>query len=339
MPRITCSEAQSKLVQLTQQKDNFLRALENVYTASTPVEAQKTLEYVQHLKGHLEWQIDQFLNEFEASPEKAREILGDDFYGKEEIKVTYGFDLSDADIPPIPYSAEELEWAKEQGMMLMLFLDKDEEGNPLTGKQINSIVTSLLPQTNHTSKNRKSPAETKTFVSDTDKHHYEHKNFYLTETASRGWRLISKNLLPGSTDKTYIEQTKVLRTYLEEQGMLTEEDRIESNDTVLNELNQLSNSCSWDKVGDRFINSEINQVFRPSCVEEMQKFALMVRARNRNYIPECTWTRSYSGSTPNFFPVCIGYFSDGLAIRHYRPNHTHYDLGVVFSHFLPSQLI
>ena len=69
---------------------------------------------------------------------EAREILGKDFLGPEAIQTTFGVELTPdelQEIEDIPFTREELEQAKQLGMMLVLRVPRLGEGKterPLT---------------------------------------------------------------------------------------------------------------------------------------------------------------------------------------------------------------
>ncbi len=63
-------------------------------------------------------------SEKEMSLRLAREVIGNEnFFGPAEIKKTLGIEISNDQIPPIPFSTEELRLAKEKGQYLILRWD------------------------------------------------------------------------------------------------------------------------------------------------------------------------------------------------------------------------
>src|SRR3989338_833766 len=57
--------------------------------------------------------------------QEAKELLGEDLIGPEEIEKTLG--VSPEEIPDIPFSREALERAKQMGQMLVLRVEKTED--------------------------------------------------------------------------------------------------------------------------------------------------------------------------------------------------------------------
>ncbi len=281
MSHITCSEAQTKLQKITSLKDQFLHALEEVNSASSPEHARVYLTLAQILKERLNVQMPELSREFVVTTEQAREIMGQDFYGTEEIKVAYGFELTDDQIPEIPYTKENLEWAKKKNMMLMLFLDTDGEGNPLTGERINSIMTPRIAAIDGG----------KFLFHDTPV--YANNSCFTTETAICRWRLVGKDPLLNSKNKNYVEQTKLLRDYLEREGLLADEERKECTDTLLTELDQMSTRDRQKETTEQLATLRINQNHRLSLIEELQKLALSFGARTIRFLPvDFVWTNS-----------------------------------------------
>src|SRR3989344_7705133 len=70
--------------------------------------------------------------------EKSIEILGkENVFGSADVEKTWGVKV---EAPPIPLSKEDLERAKELGQMLMLRIDKTEDGKPLTVQAMSALL-------------------------------------------------------------------------------------------------------------------------------------------------------------------------------------------------------
>src|SRR3989339_1074582 len=131
--------------------------------------------------------------------QEAKELLGEDLIGPEEIEKTWG--VRPEDVPEIPFSREELERAKEMGQMLVLRVEKTEDGKPMSMEAMNTILAKRWEK------------EKKGGLLNTAEGWRDNvtgsKDF--SEVAPRaGWALVSKDLLPDSTSKNYIEQTEVI---------------------------------------------------------------------------------------------------------------------------------
>ena len=139
--------------------------------------------------------------------EQAQEILGEEnVIGPEDIKKTWGY--IPENIPPIQFSREALERAKKFGLFLELRIKNDKEGNPLTMKRMNELKSNNL-------------AGGKLFFNAG-----KHKNepFFIDDTSELEWVLVSKDIFGNgpegneyqTTNKTYLEQTEIIKKYLQE---------------------------------------------------------------------------------------------------------------------------
>ena len=79
--------------------------------------------------------------------ELAKEILGKDFMGPEKIEKVFGIKIAIEDTPPMPYSPDDLEKAKENGEMLVLGVDKDSSGKLLTIAHMLEMIPELKDPT------------------------------------------------------------------------------------------------------------------------------------------------------------------------------------------------
>jgi len=78
--------------------------------------------------------------ELSPSLDRAREIMGEkQILGPDKVTLVFGVELSAAEIPRIPYTEEQLRQAKENGELLILRIDKTNDGKPLTLRNLRSI--------------------------------------------------------------------------------------------------------------------------------------------------------------------------------------------------------
>lgn len=118
-------------------------------------------------------------------------------FGHEEILKAFGTELSflvAEQVPPIPFSEEELIRARTLGQFLILC-------GPVSMSQINAILGGEL--------NKKKLLY--------DNSLYKDKFFYTSELREWHWRLTTHKVIPGSMGLNYLEQTQVLAQYLQEQ--------------------------------------------------------------------------------------------------------------------------
>ena len=252
--------------------------------------------------------------------QEVREILGrDNVLGQEEVKQVFEVNVPVSELPTIPYTPEQLESAKAAGMMLVLRIDKDKEGNPLTGKRIQEMFEANMV------------AQDKgKLLYDTD--WYKDEPFFKTETPTMEWKLVTKDLIPDSKNKDYTDGTRLLRDTLKAAGNLTKEEQEaidECTDQKLTELKTLQGT-DWTEAAKQLSELKINKNHRRTFSEGLYDFILRFHAKD-NRLLESTydWTQSLSsvGSLVDF-----GYFdADGSYVDGWRPGSRYGDLGVSFS--------
>jgi hypothetical protein len=130
---------------------------------------------------------------------EAAEIMGESFYGVGAVEKTFGVRITPDKIPSIPFSKAELERAKQLGQELILYVDKNSEGKPLTAIEINRLCERN---------------ENDSF-SITDNYWFKDDEYLKNMTPRMGWRLSGKEPIPGCTEFSYLQQTDVIARYLE----------------------------------------------------------------------------------------------------------------------------
>ena len=249
--------------------------------------------------------------------QEAKEILGKDFLGPEAIKSAFGVEMEE--IPEIPFSKEELEKAKELNQQLVLYADKAPDGKPLTGEKLLELTD------NKTSDGRN-------LFYDTD--WYKNEDFFTKEVPRAGWKLVSKETIPDSTSKKYVEQTETIVSYLK--GKVFKDQPLpEEYQKAINEFNakkqelvKLLNS-NWQKAAEELENLEITKLTRETPIEVLYRLALNERENKKRLLPNYSWTfrRSSNGKL-----VYVGDFdSDGVIVNGSGPGFSSGILGVSFS--------
>ena len=148
--------------------------------------------------------------------EEAKEIFGPDFLGPEAVEAIFGAELSQdelSQIETIPFTREELEKAKELGMMLVLRvprIGKDKAAKPLTIKQLRGVFKG--DDKFGDPKKKKS----KIFY---DQDWYNNEEFATKTTPSLGWGLVTKKILEESRSKNWDQQQEILKKWAEENGI------------------------------------------------------------------------------------------------------------------------
>jgi hypothetical protein len=259
----------------------------------------------------------------------AKEVLGEEFFGFQEVKKAFGIEIKPEDIPEIPFSKEELERAKELGQFLVLRIDKASDGKPLTLQKINEILkgkvsdgTKLLYQDDGTGK-IKSDAW------------YKNEDFAKDETPKLSWALVSKDVIPDSTHKNYLEQTEELVNYIKNSVFkgteISEEykEAIEEFEGEKKEIEGLMDS-DWKKAAEKLSGLKINRMTRQNPAEVLYDIAIYFQNKGERileYRYTCTSRRSSIGEL-----VFVGRFgSDGVGVSGWRPGSLRGYLGVAFS--------
>lgn len=262
--------------------------------------------------------------EKEISFEKAQEIMGKDFLGPEAVKNVFGVEVES--IPPIQFTKEDLERAKELNQMLILQIDKMEDDKPLTLENLkNKFSESHDGKQMWDSYNKK-------------------ENFFKNETPKAGWKLASKDIISDSTRKNYLEQTKTIINYLKDKvfkGKLIPEmyqkaiAEFESKESDISGLINSDSIYDWKSAAIKLEKLQITQLTRESPIEVMYRFVLQDQENKEKllYNVKSSWTSRLSSDGDQF--VSVGRISngDGVNIHEYTPVHT-LDIGVFFSRSL-----
>ncbi|MDE1970077.1 MAG: hypothetical protein KGI50_00660 [Patescibacteria group bacterium] len=147
---------------------------------------------------------------------EAQELLGKDFLGPEAVKATFGIELSPDElgrIENIPFTREELEQAKQLGMMLVLRIPrigKDKTAKPFSINNVRGVFKAGDKLGNPTKK------KTKIFY---DQDWYNNESFATQVTPSLGWSLVMKEVLQESRSKNWDQQEEVLKSWAKQNNI------------------------------------------------------------------------------------------------------------------------
>ena len=225
----------------------------------------------------------------ETSYEQAQEIMSDSFYGVEEIKSTFRFEFPQEKVPAIPYSPEILEKAKGNGEMLVLRVESDGEGSPMTMERMNGLMQAILEED--------SEEEQEKLLYDIG--WYQTEDFFKNASLRTEWKLVGKNFVPDSTSKNYIEQTKVLRDYLMGLDSVSKEEQEECTDELLEGLQKMLDEDydkNWKEVARKLSELLINKNHRRIPAEILYDWVLQFRNRKERGILEANydWSNTLS---------------------------------------------
>ncbi|MEK7604412.1 MAG: MoxR family ATPase [Patescibacteria group bacterium] len=267
----------------------------------------------------------------EISLADAEKILGkESVLGAKDVEQVFGVKLDR--IPAIPFSQQELQRAKELGQQLILQVDSMTHKGGLMSREKSAPLT----LENLKQKFTKSHDDGKVFY---EQDWYKNEDFFKKEKPRTGWRLTSKDLVPDSTSKSYLEQTDVLVEHLEKQIFKGVEVPKQYKDAIAEfkrkraEIEPLAKSgtdAEWKKGSQMLADLAITKLARELPVEAMYRLILNDQTRKDKPLPlTYTWTacRASGGSL-----VDVGCFGDaGAAVDGGSPDVRYDRLGVSFS--------
>ncbi|MBI5254194.1 hypothetical protein HY932_00185 [Candidatus Falkowbacteria bacterium] len=255
-----------------------------------------------------------------CSLEKAREILRENFYGKETIKVALGFDVPESAIPAIPFSAQDLEKAKQLGEMLVLRVSVDARGNPMTMHRMNEIMAGRMSEQEGKLLYSQAAYNNSALQNDC---WYKNEAFFSSESLKTEWKLVSKEFVPNSTDKEYVGQTKVLRDYLKGINALTPQEIAECSDKILAQIAELMKT-DWKEAAKQLVELGVNKNHRRRPVEILYDWILRFKNRQERGVLEGNYDWSCALSSYGVV-VYVGYFvSRGACVAYWEPGHGDY---------------
>jgi len=153
--------------------------------------------------------------------EEARSLFGHDCFGPEAFAAFLGVDdlfgpvLASEELEKsrrVPFSIDELKRAKSLGMVLVFRLSHDKYGHGLTIRYLREACLRGRAQARIAS----------IFGDERKQPWYETEGFARDEVPRPGWSLIRKEKIPGSLDRTWKDQSEILRQWTEENGIQPE---------------------------------------------------------------------------------------------------------------------
>jgi len=292
-------------------------------------EAERDIQRREELTKEL-LQIQQELEKIE----KAQEIMGEDFMGPEQVANALNLDPTTIEVPPIPFSQAELEKAKQLGQFLILRIDKDSEGNPLTMQRIANLAQTQFE------------AQDKGRVLRDDITWFQNDSFFTADSLALKWALVSKEVVPGSTRKNYYEQTKTLVAYLKNEIIPTANEQ--SQNLYLEAIREFETYATTkfankddeeieqllrynrQTYSQELANLQINQLCRQTPTEVLYDLIVYFQTNNQRLLENMwAWTNTRDSVGDLVF---VGYFdSDGVFVDRVRPGHSRGRLAVSFS--------
>ena len=251
--------------------------------------------------------------------EIAKEILGTDVFGPEEVKTAFGSTLELESVPSIPFSRAELEKANELNQMLIFRAGKLSDGSPLSMKKIGEILGDKVKDGGK--------------VSYGD--WYKDEKFFTEDAVETGWALVSRGLVPDSVSKNYLEQTEILITQVNESFGGAEnlpEEYVEAVKEYAFAKEEIAGliDTDWQKAAEKLEGLQINQLLRQSPSEALYDLILYFQNTGERLLGDnYTWTKRRSSGGRL---VYVGSFdSDGVSVDGAEPGYSNSAHGVSFS--------
>jgi len=284
----------------------------------------------------------------ETTPlQEAKEILGDRVFGPEQVEQAFGIHIEN--VPNIPFTKEQLEQAERKGMDLILYTDKLQNGKDLTGL---SLVTYLQNKQSSGA----TPTEKYPILNSFESNNWKRTEpFFTTETPqspqNQGtyWKLVSREVIPNSTNQNYLEQTQTLANYIRSlynedpanpkdippdiQQALNEFEDLLKNEPQLKDKVTSTDETIWKPVAQTLANLKLTELFRESFIENLYRLTLTDRTKAQNVaqllLSMYSWTKTLTSAG---YLVRSGRFDGtGASVGGGRPGYSDSDFGCSFS--------
>jgi len=254
---------------------------------------------------------------------EARAIMGDEFFGPDEVKTALGYDLDKSLIPEVPFSTQELIDAKADGQFLILYATETADGKPITMKRLNADLEAKFAR----------DGKGKVLYDTTG--WYKNEQFFTTFAPRQAWRLVTKEVIPSSTSHNYLEQTDDIARHLSNSvyaGRTLPADYQEAFAEFYAQRAEIEGlmTSDWKEAARRLAILEMNSMFRQTPVEAL--YAGLVYFQNRDQrLLETTyaWTNTQmsDGSL-----VDVGRAdAKGVGVDGWDPDRSNGGVGVVLS--------
>lgn len=258
-----------------------------------------------------------------ATLDEAREIMGKEFVGPEAVEKTWGRKLAPAEIPQIPFSIEVLQRARENGEWLKL--DTDLTG---AGKDMN-----MNGQSTHL-KGRWAE-EKKGKVLRDEAGWKRNEEFFTKDKPQLRWRLVGKEVIPGTLDENAVVQTRKIADHLQNTVFAGQEIPAEYAAAIAefnaqeDEITKLMNS-NWLECCRRLAALKLNQMCRRLPVEALSDCQTYFD-NNGERLLENTYDRTTRLSSLGSLVLIGGADSAGASVRLWHPGAADPNVGVVLS--------
>ncbi|HEY4516212.1 MAG TPA: hypothetical protein VJH67_03445 [Candidatus Paceibacterota bacterium] len=164
---------------------------------------------------------------------------------------------------------------------------------------------------------------------------YSGEKFYTKDTLRSGWRCTTLDVVLGTRDVDYLQQTAVLVEYAEQKvfpdhmPIPTKEAIKEFRSRQLDMEKLLSRD--WQEGARQLALLTFNQLHRETPAEALWRVALHQRVNGIRLLPDGTWTWTNALSSDGYLVNLGAFDSDGVGVGGDDPDRSNSYLGVCFS--------
>jgi hypothetical protein len=264
--------------------------------------------------------------------ERAKEIMGSDFFAEQEIEKAFGIKVEADKIPEIPFTKEDLERAKELNQFLVLRVDKAPDGKPLTIAKMNELLKGKVKDGAKALYADDGSGKIK------DDAWYKNEDFANKEAPKLSWALASKEVISNSPNKNYLDQTVEIANYLKNEVFKGKEIPAEFQ-SAISEFEKAKGEIAtilkddWKKAAEKLEKLAITKLTRQTPVEALYDLLIYFQNKDEKLLSGMyNWT-SRRDSDGGLVPV--GSFdSGGVSVARGAPDASNDGLGVSFSRSL-----
>ncbi|MDO8507940.1 MAG: hypothetical protein Q7S53_05260 [bacterium] len=242
---------------------------------------QRAGEIKEEMLPHLEAVKDKIM----LPPERAKEIMGEDFFGQEALEKTFGTTLEKADIPRIPFTEKELERAKAYDCYLILRTGQLPTGEKLTMRNMGMMLGEKWEKNNFGR-----------VLYDKNRDEDTKADYFLSETPRPGWALFRKSPLIDTKGVNYVQQTGRILEFLKEdlyRGMPPPDDLLQADEEYNAKIWQILRGGTMDI--EKATELKANQKYRQTPVEFLYDEAVFMSNKlgDKIYLGKSVLTNRY----------------------------------------------
>ncbi len=282
----------------------------------------------------------------ETSVKDAEHMMQGKFIGAEKIEKAFGF--VPESIPPVPFTPETIELHEKLGHYLVYETKTTPEGNPLTIEEMAKIAGSNVIETNPDSSPKAYRLHKEQFGHNgeslssawfSDRAKYQ---AIFSETPDGGWKFVSPEIIDGSTNRNYVDQTDFLINYWKEHIFENDDSKIPQEyadafkkwDDNKASIQDLMKQSKWIEACDVLSKHPVSKLIRESFASTVYRLIVIEKTENKKILSDkYSWSKTPSSDGDL---LAFGYFASvGAFLRVIRPDSDWAYIGSVFSRMNP----